>query len=477
MTVLAALLLLAAAVAWWGARRTGSAGDYFASGHRAGAWLVGIAGTAAAVSAFTFVGGPGLFLVAGVGSLWIILSAPLTGALQCWAVGERVCEMVQRHGALTPTELIGTRFGPAARSVAALVVVVGCIASGAVQAKAAAVLGETFLGVPGTTAALAVMLATTLYVAAGGMRAGLLADAVQGGVMAAAALILAAAALAAAGGPAAAFATIERARPELLGAFGTVPPPRALAWYLLFCLGTLAQPHYVQKFFFLRSPAELRHLPVVLTGALAAMLAVWLGVGVAGAALVAEGRLSVARPDELAPAVMRLLGPWAVLLAGIAVLAALMSTAASFLNLAAAALTRDLPAALGRPAGTVAAARVATALVGAATVLLGVQSERTIAILGVAGWGFFTAALLPVFAVGLAWPRATGAGAAAAMATGAAVDLALEAFRSQLPPGLEPGLAGAALATLVLILVSVLLPSSSIHDPQSTNHLPHALDR
>ena len=474
MTVLAALLLLAAAAAWWGARRSGSAGDYFAAGQQAGAWLVGIAGTAAAVSAFTFVGGPGLFLVAGAGSLWIILSAPLTGALQCWAVGERVCEMVRRHGVLTPTALIGARFGRAAQAVGALVVAAGCVASGAVQAKAAAVLGETFLGVPGATAAIAAMLATTLYVAAGGMRAGLLADAVQGGVMAAAALVLAAAALVAAGGPAAALATLERARPELLGAFGTVPPPRALAWYLLFCLGTLAQPHYIQKFFFLRSPAELRRLPAVLTGALAAMLAVWLGVGIAGAALVADGRISVARPDELTPAVMRMLGPWAVLLAGVAVLAALMSTTASFLNLAAAALTRDLPASLGRASGNVATARAATVAVGAAAVLLGVQSERTIAILGVAGWGFFTAALLPVFTVGLAWPRTTGAAAAAAMATGAAVDLALEAYRSQLPPGLEPGLAGAALATLVLVAVSLLAPTN--HDPRTTNHLPHALD-
>ncbi len=175
----------------------------------------------------------------------------------------------------------------------------------------------------------------------------------------------------------------------------------------------------------------------------------------AGAALAAQGRLAVVRPDELTPAVMRLLGPWAVLLAGIAVLAALMSTTASFLNLAAAALTRDLPAALGRAAGSVTAGRAATVVIGAAAVVLGVQSERTVALLGVAGWGFFTAALLPVFAIGLAWPRARGVAVAAAIVAGAAVDLALEAVRSQLPPGLEPGLAGAAVGTLVLVAMSV----------------------
>jgi len=109
-------------------------------------------------------------------------------------------------------------------------------------------------------------------------------------------------------------------------------------------------------------------------------------------------------------------------------------------------------------------------------VLLGVQSERTIAILGVAGWGFFTAALLPVFTVGLAWPRATGIAAAASMVSGAVADLALETVRGRLPHGLEPGLAGAALATLVLILVSLLPARLSGHGPRATGLVPHALD-
>ena len=455
MTVLAVLVLLAAAVAWWGARRVRDSADYFAAGHRAGAWLVGVAGTAAAVSGFTFVGGPGLFAVAGVGSLWIILSAPLTGALQCWAVGEPVVAMVERHKVLTIPELLATRFaGRDTRATAALVVVVGCVASLAVQARAAAVLGEDFLRVPGVAAAIAAMLATTAYTGLGGMRAGLLADAVQGVAMASFAVLLAGAALVAAGGPAGAVATLASARPDLLGSFGAADPARACAWYLLFCLGTCAQPHYVQKFLFLRSRAQLRLLPAVLTGALVATLAVWIGVGLAGSALAARGTLAIARPDDLAPRTMSLLGPWAVLTAGVAVLAAMMSTTASFLNMAAAAVTRDLREALGRPALGVAAARVATVLLAVVATAVGVASQRAVVLLGLVGWGFFTAALLPVFTLGLAWSGATARGAAAAIAVGAVADLVLEAVRGQLPAGVEPGLAGAALGTIVLIAAS-----------------------
>jgi sodium/proline symporter len=455
VTVLVALLVFAAAVAWWGARSVRDSADYFAAGHRAGAWLVGVAGTAAAVSGFTFVGGPGLFALAGAGSLWIILSAPLTGALQCWAVGEPVVQLVEKRRVLTIPELLACRFGGSStRALAAVVVVVGCVASLAVQARAAVVLGEDFLRVPGVVAAIAAMLATTAYTSLGGMRAGLVADAAQGALMAGFAVLLTVAALAAAGGPAVAVATLAKARPELLGSFGAVAPPSAWAWYLLFCVGTCAQPHYVQKFLFMRSRAQLRLFPAVLTGALVTTLAVWIGVGLGGSALVARGVFTLGRPDDLAPRTMSFLGPWAVLLAGVAVLAAMMSTTASFLNMAAAAVTRDLRETFGKPALSVAAARFATVLFAIAATIVGVTSHRAVVLLGLVGWGFFTAALLPVMTVGLAWRGATPRGAVGAMAAGAAVDLILESARQHLPPGLEPGLAGAAIGTLVLVSAS-----------------------
>ncbi len=457
MIVLVTILLAAAALAWWGARRGRTEAEFFVAGRRAGGWLVGIAGTAAAVSAFTFVGGPALFAAAGAGSLWIVLSAPLTGALQCWAVGEPIVALARRHGVLTVPELLGTRFGSAAvRGAAAIVVLVGCIATLAVQARAAAVLGERLLSVPGPAAALVTMLATAAYATSGGMRVSLPTEAAQGSLMAAAAVLLAVAAVAAAGGPMAILSTLERARPELLGPFGTVPPARAWAWWMLFCLGTCAQPHYLQKFLFLRDAAALRQLPAVLTLALAATLTVWLGLGLAGAALVVDGRLSLAKPDDLTPQLMLLVGPWAVVVTGVAVLAALMSTAASLLNLAAAAVTRDLPAALGFLPLRLAWARGVTAGSALAATAVALISERAVALLGIAGWGFFTAALLPALLVALAWPSATPPAVVAAVATGGAVDLGLEAIRATLPPGLEPGLAGAAVGVLVLVGVSFL---------------------
>ena len=131
-----------------------------------------------------------------------------------------------------------------------------------------------------------------------------------------------------------------------------------------------------------------------------------------------------------------------------------MSTAASFLNLAAAAVTRDLPAALGRRVRGLTAARLTTVVLALTAAGLGAASGRTVALLGVAGWGFFTAAFLPAFTLGLAWREATPGGAGLAMLAGAATDIALELVRSRLPAGLEPGLAGAAVGMVVLVGMS-----------------------
>jgi Na+/proline symporter len=465
----AAVVLAAGALALWGWRRGGGALAYFAAARTAGPVAVGLAGTAAGLSAFVFIGGPGLFASIGVASLWLVLSAPLTGALQCWVVGEPIVELTRRHGCLTVPDLVAARFGEGwPRGLVALMVTAGGVATLAVQVKGVAVAGEVLLGVPGWAVAGLAVLAVALYTAAGGMRTGLPSEVAQGVLMATAAVGLAWAALARAGGPARAVAALAEHRPALLDAFGTVGPTVALGWLLLFGLGTCAQPHYLQKFLLLRSARSLRWLPAVMTGALIAVLTVWLGVGLGGTALWLEGRLAIGTPDQLAPAfLVAEAGPGLMTVAVVAVLAAIMSTAASLLNLVAAALTRDLPQALGaRAPEGLWPARAATVGVAAAAAGLALGSARPVALLGVLGWGMLTAALLPVMVLGLGWSGASRRGAILALVTGPAVQLGLELGRmatragsgTTLLPAWEPGLTGAAVGVLVLVLASLGRP-------------------
>jgi len=417
----------------------------------------GLGGTAAGLSAFVFIGGPGLFASIGIASLWIILSAPLTGALQCWAVGEPIVHLAGTRNTLTVPGILAARYGEGApRGLAAVAVVAGGIAMLAVQVKGVAIAGDVLLGGRGWALATVLVGGTTLYTAAGGMRAGLLAEGFQGALMACAALVLAWVALEMAGGPSEAVRTLHRLRPALLDPWNGIGPSTALGWFLLFGLGTCAQPHYLQKFLLLRDHESLRWMPLVMTGGLLAVLTVWIGVGLGGTALVANGTLRISSPDQLAPSLLLGLSPALLLVATTAVGAAVMSTAATLLNLVAAAVTRDLPLAAGRDPGTgLLAARVATVGVAGLAMALAACSGRSVALLGVLGWGTFTAALLPSILLGLNWEGASRRGALAAMIAGPAVQLILEGLhRIQLARNLEPGLTGAALGTLTLIALS-----------------------
>jgi len=442
------LLLLGVALALALVRRRLSAAGFLAADHQAGAVLTGLAGTAIGLSAFVFVGGPALFAQLGSGAFWLILSAPFTGVLQCWVVGGWI--LAHHPRPLTVPELLGQRFGPGVRVTAAVLVALGCLAALSVQARAVAVLAEGLGGGSGEVWALAVFLATAAYMAAGGMRAGVWADAVQGVIMGLVAVALAASALL---HTREAVANLFAAGSPWLTVFGKVPPSQAVAWYLLFCLGTLAQPHYLQKFFLLRSREELRRFPWVLTVSLMAVLTVWVGVGLSALALVQQGELPAGAGDAVVPLLLKRLGPTAVLAAAVGCLAAIMSTVASFCNLLSACLVYDLPQALGRPGWSLAWSRVVTLAGGLLGTLLGVGSSRSVAFLGVLGWGFFTASLLPAV-LAARFSLGSSRAVVTAMVLGAGVCAVLELFRPHLPIGLEPGLLGASLGLLWLVAFS-----------------------
>ncbi len=443
----------------WGLRFARDDSSFFVASRSAGAVLAGLGGTAAGLSAFVFVGGPGLFARVGVASLWIILSAPVTSALQCWAVGERLVESARRHGCLTLPDVVATRFGEGwPRGLAATAIAVGGTATLAVQIAGCAVIGETLLGIPGWQVAAMAIGATTAYAAAGGMRAGLVAEAVQGAVMATAAVGLAAVALHAAGGTTRALSVLATRRPDLLEAFGPAGASGAFGLFLLFGLGTCAQPHYLQKFLLLRERAALRWMPAVMTAALLCVLTVWIGVGLGGTALWLEGTIEVADPDAIAPALLAgLASPTLRIVALVAVVAAVMSTAASLLNLVAAAVTRDLPRAIGRsPAPGLSAPRIATVVTALTAAAVALTTTRPVALLGILGWGCATAALLPVMTLGLGWRGATRRGVCAAMVVGPGVQLGLEWARTVSALGVrwEPGLTGAAVGFIALAATS-----------------------
>lgn len=422
-----------AAIGVWAARRTRTAGDFFVAGRRLGVIPLAIAAMSATVSGFAFIGGPGFVFTGGVGAMYLVLSASVTGSMTAWALARRLRTLGERHGLLTLPDAIGIRYGSrAAQGLAAVSILVGVIGYMATNVLA---LGLVIDAVFGTGLSAGIWIGTGItvaYTAAGGIIAGVYTDVLQGGVMAIASVLVFLFAIQA-GGAGEGLAGISRAvqavDPEFFGPWGKLGPTAALSLFFVFGMGALAQPHVAHKFYMLRNPRQLRWYPLVMSSALIVTLLLYFAVGVAVKALTVRGAMAVPpTPDQATPLFLLQFTP--VLLAALVfsgVAAAIMSTVNSFMNIGAAAVTHDLPRALGRRIpNELLWGRISTVAISVFAAAVAQYSGVLVAFLGIFGWGLFASTLVPALAIGLNWPGATRAGAIASIGTGLAVTLTLE---------------------------------------------------
>jgi len=462
----------------WAARRTRSTKDFFIAGQSVGLLVTGFATMSAAFSGFVFLGGPGLTYRMGVASLFICIPVGFTAGLLCWVVAKRLRLLSEVREVYTVPDALLCRYGGRwASGLAALAVVLGTVAYLGANLQALGILIEAVFGtreilgswspVMGMGVGLVVIVA---YSVAGGMVAGVYTDLVQGILMMVSAVGVFFFALRAGGGfagIASAISSSEAFGPSFLDPFGRVPVVTAMGFFFVFAVGTLGQPQMLHKFYMLDDPRKLKWFPLVLGTSQTLCILIWLGIGLVVPALVAQGNLEpLTNPDEASP--LFLLNFVPEVLAGLVfagILAAIMSTADSFVNIGSAALVRDLPRAFGRePREGLTGARVAVLLVAVTAAVFAYLYGDLIALLGTFAFSTFGAALAPSLAVGLNWKGATRQGAVASIATGLVLNLCLEFLARQtffpslpkapLPAGVLPGAVSLAASFSVFFLVS-----------------------
>jgi SSS family transporter len=474
LIVAAVLLYLAVnlALGVWSLRRTRDARDFWLAGQSLGVIVTGLVTMAAAFSGFVFVGGPGLTYRIGLASLFINVSVGFTSGLLGWTLAKRLRLLAEIREVYTIPDAVLCRYGSrAASGSAAFAVLVGTIGYLGVQLLALGTILDAVLGLHSFALGVAIGTAVILfYSTAGGMVAGVWTDVFQGALMLVAAVAVFVYAMNAGGGLgtiARSIAGSERFGRPFLQPFGKVPPLMPMGFFFVFGIGVLGQPHMLNKFLMIRDPRRLRWMPLVLGGSQVLCLLIWLGLGLAVPALVAQGRLApLARPDDAAP--LFLLGFTPPLLAGVAVaaiLAAIMSTADSFTNLGAAALVRDLPRAFGRRIeDELRWGRIATVAVTLAAAALALSYGNLIALLGTFAFGTLGAGLAPALAVGLNWRRVTATAATASILTGTLLNLALEILKPPLPPGALPAAVSLAASFTVLLAVTAWSGADPLDD-------------
>ena len=415
----------------------------------------------ATLSGFAFIGGPGLMYSLGLGAMFIILPASLTNTMSAWVLAKRMRLLGEVRGLITIPDAIGVRFrSPAAQGLAAVSILFAVIGYMATNLLA---LGLVIDAIFSTGLGWGIWIGTVLilaYSVAGGIKAGVYTDVFQGSLMAIASVLVFVYALVAGGGGQIT-RSILASDPAFFGPFGKLPPLSALSLFFVFGMGSLAQPHVVHKFYMLKDPRRLKWYPMLTSIALMVTLLLFFGVGTAVKALVVQGELApLARPDDATPAFLLRFTP--ILLAALVfsgVAAAIMSTVNSFMSVAAAAMTHDLPASMGkRVSDELKWGRISTLFISLVAAIVAQASGTLVAFLGIFGWGLFASTLVPALAVGLNWKGATREGAIASISLGLASTLLLETLgymkMFSLPAGVTVSGISLALSLLVFLAVS-----------------------
>lgn len=467
ITCVIVYLASCAVIGVWAMRRTSSSADFFLAGKSLGPVVVVMATISSVMSGFGFVGGPGLVYESGSSSLWMVFVSAFSLPVVFLLTGKRLRLLVEVRDILTLPGAIAARYGgtwPAlAMSAAIFLGVIGYLGTQilAIGTVLQAVLGLDLL------LALGIGLGVlAFYSIAGGIVAGVYTDLFQGMLMLGAAIAVLLQCLKVGGGMEAISQTLWAMEPEYFGPWGSRGDMAALSWMLLFGIGASGQPHAVTKLMMLKDIRQLKWSALA-TGASYLVLAMlWMGIGLAMRTLVARGdHPELENPDLAAPTFLLHYTP--ELLAGIVfagLLAAIMSTADSFLNLGAAAVVRDIPIALrGKPLEReLLWSRIMTGVLLVLSAVFALYMENLIALLGTFGWGTFAAAIVPSVCIGMNWKRATGQACVASISTSIVLNFVLEVSARHgyalLPPGLAVGAVALLASTAVFVLVSLATP-------------------
>ena len=463
-----AYMAMCIGVGLWAMRRTKSTQDFFMAGRHLGIIVAGVAVFASTMSGWGFVGGPGLVYRMGISSFWMIISVTIGMSITFFLLGKRLRVLAELREPISLPDAVAARYDSRSTSLlTALAILLGVMGYLAAQIKAMAtvlhdVLADvTWAGELHIAWCVAISSAVLVfYCVSGGIIASVYTDLVQGIIMAVAALLILITAIASVdGGLTGMSRTILEDDPEAMSPWGTLGMIGCLSWYLIFVLGACGQPHVITKLMMTRRVEDARHmLPLSVIGyGITALL--WIGIGLSMRALVLQGmHAQLTDADDAASDFLQHYTE--PLLAGVVfagLMAAIMSTADSFLNIGAAAIVHDIPRALRGSSlqNELFWARTATVLIAVAAAGFALSSDDLVALLGVFGWSTFAAAMVPTVAIGFNWKRATPLACNVAIISGLLINFGMKIFKQELPHGFDVGALSLLVSLTLFFIISI----------------------
>ena len=360
----------------------------------------------------------------GLAAVWLLLPAAF-GIFALYLLAPRI----RRFGQFTIQDILEARFGPAARVLGTITLLLAYVIIVSYQYRAgAAVLGYLMpdLGQPAAVALVAVFV--ILYTALAGLFSVAYTDVANGLLMALGLALALPILLSQAGGWDTAIAALEPEQRTVFGHSAVHLISILLPPFLL----VLGDANMVQRFFAARDARSARRSAIGMLVGVILLDAAILGVALLGRSLVAQGLLEAPANHghmvvHLAfEALPPLLG---ALLLG-TVVAVVVSTADSYLLSPATSLVRDVVQRFLRPdlsaRGSVLLGRGFVVVLGLVALGLAFTSDAFFEV-ALFAYTIYGAGITPALLAAYFWPRATAGGAVTSMVSGVTVGLAHEA--------------------------------------------------
>ncbi|MEI7733517.1 MAG: sodium/solute symporter [Verrucomicrobiota bacterium] len=479
-------VLVMLAVGYWCMKRTKSVGDFFLGGRTLGPWMSAFAYGTTYFSAVLFIGYAGrLGWGFGIATMFIVLGNTLIGSLLAWKVlAGRTRDMTVRLNAMTMPEFLRTRYDSKAMQViAALVVFIFLVPYSGSVYMGLSYLFQKALGLEYNTALIFLAVLTGVYLVMGGYFAVAISDFIRGIVEFFGVLLMMILLANMKGGFFESFTQLldHKHMPALFPP--PLPPgaplsaiPQFPGWLILLSLvlitsfGPWALPQMVQKFYSIRSKADVNRAMVIAT-----VFALFMSFGAyySGALthlfftdpktdFIPILNAATKKPDLdlLMPHFLLTYVPhWLVMIILLLVFSASMSSLSSLVLVSSSAIAIDIYGAFvkrdEKPGTTMLLMRILCGVFVLLSLLIAVSKVDVIVNLMVIAWGALSGAFLAPYLYGLFWKRTTKAGAFAGMLSGLGVAVGLFLYWGK--PGIPVAAALAMVVPLVVVPVVSLL--------------------
>lgn len=421
---------------WWANRRMKSAKEFLIAGQSLGFFVMAIASFSSIQSGWGMVGATGQTYSWGLQALVAVaLAIPIAFTTAWFLLGTRLSRAGRVHQIFSVPDVIRVRFhDPNAHRTMSIAVFLGSIAYMTAQVTAIGVIMSLLFGISLTAGAWIGSIIVAFYTMAGGMLAAVWTDLIQGLLMIVMSIGVFFIAINSVGGWSNMLSTIGASDIGLLALDGSQPTSYIFAFMLLMFLGAAGQPQLLTKFLMLRDTNELRWGAAVAGIAYAVTTLFSVGVGLATRALSIEGRApELENIDNTATWFLdSMTSPVVGGIALTGLLAAIMSSASSFITIGASAMMRDITSSFGiRVQREVLWGRICSAVVVLAALLFALYLSQVVFLLGALGWAAFGAAILGPIVLAMYWRRATAIASTITVAFAILANLVLTALTSQ----------------------------------------------